>query len=65
MNQIEKIASALNYLSADCSRCEWVEIAMAIKSEIDSEVGFSLFEQWSRSSDKYHQKDTYNAWQSI
>ncbi|MCF6777503.1 DUF927 domain-containing protein [Thiotrichales bacterium 19X7-9] len=64
-DQVEKIRSALTYLSADCSRCEWVEIAMAIKSEIDNEVGFELFNQWSSLSEKYNQKEACNVWKSI
>ncbi|MCF6808655.1 PriCT-2 domain-containing protein, partial [Thiotrichales bacterium 19S9-12] len=44
---------------------EWVEIAMAIKSEVDSEVGFELFNNWSSLSEKYNQKDTASTWKSI
>ncbi|MCF6808194.1 PriCT-2 domain-containing protein, partial [Thiotrichales bacterium 19S9-12] len=61
-NQIDKIKNALAHISPDCSRNEWVEIAMAIKSEVDSEVGFELFNNWSSLSEKYNQKDTASTW---
>lgn len=60
---IERIRSALFYLSADMPRDEWAEIAMALKSEL-GEGGLELFDKWSRQSDKYNTKDVRDTWKS-
>ncbi len=49
---LERVRSALFFLSADMPRDDWVEIAMAVKAEL-GEGGFDLFDEWSRQSDRY------------
>jgi putative DNA primase/helicase len=60
---IDRIRSALFYLSADMPRNEWAAIAMALKSEL-GEDGFQLFDEWSRKSDKYNARDIRDTWRS-
>jgi putative DNA primase/helicase len=60
---IDKIRSALFFLSPDTPRDEWVEIGMALKSELGSE-GFELFDEWSRQSDRYNARDIRDTWKS-
>jgi putative DNA primase/helicase len=63
MNQIERAASALNYLDAGCSREDWVRIGMAVKS---AGLEFDEFHNWSKNSGNYTgEKDCRSAWKSF
>lgn len=57
------IESALSYIPPD-PRERWVEIAMAIKSEL-GEAGFALWDRWSQQSDRYKPADAKSVWRSI
>lgn len=60
----DDIRAALKYCNPDVPRDEWARIGMAIKSEF-GQAGFSLFEEWSKSSDKYREIDIRDTWKSI
>lgn len=61
---MDQVHDALQFISADESRDEWVRVGMAIKSEF-GDVGFDLFNDWSMSSDKYDRKNMRGTWKSI
>jgi len=46
---IELIREALQHISSDCSRTEWVSTGMALKHQFHDkqDVGFALFKEWS------------------
>lgn len=60
----DTVRQALEFLSPDIVRDDWVRIAMAIKSELD-EAGFELFEEWSSRADSYDARATHSTWRSI
>lgn len=60
----QEIAEALSYIDASCDRETWVRMAMAVKSEL-GDTGFNVWDDWSRQSDKYNQKDAKDTWRSV
>jgi putative DNA primase/helicase len=55
---------ALAYISPDICRDEWVQVAMALKSELGDD-GYAVFDTWSQGSDKYKESDCKSTWRSI
>jgi len=65
-DQIEersRVQTALGYIPAD-DRELWLRIGMAIKSALGEE-GFALWDNWSRSSERYCEADARAVWRSI
>lgn len=60
----QEIAEALSYIDAGCDRETWVRMAMAVKSEL-GDGGFTVWNDWSRQSDKYNSKDARDTWKSV
>lgn len=60
----QEIAEALSYIDAGCERETWVRMAMAVKSEL-GDGGFTVWNDWSRQSDKYNSKDARDTWKSV
>lgn len=60
----QEIAEALSYIDAGCDRETWVRMAMAVKSEL-GDGGFTVWNDWSRQSDKYNSKDARDTWRSV
>lgn len=60
----QEIAEALSYIDASCDRESWVRMAMAVKSEL-GDGGFTVWNEWSRQSDKYNSKDARDTWKSV
>jgi len=58
----EKIEAALSFVSSD-DRETWVQVAMAIKSELGDE-GFSLWDHWSSGSPTYKAAAAKAVWKS-
>lgn len=46
------IAKMLDHLDASCGRKEWIDVGMALH-DWDAEEGYSLWDEWSRRSEKY------------
>lgn len=59
----DDVISALNFISADTAREEWVEIGMAIKSEFPE--SFDIFDAWSQGGGSYKPADSKAAWRSF
>lgn len=59
---IDKIRAALNHIGSD-DRSQWVEAAMAIKSEL-GDAGFEIWDQWSQSSDSYNARSAQSVWRT-
>lgn len=57
------IQAALQHIPAD-DRELWVRIGMAIKAGLGEE-GFALWDDWSRSSQRYRENDARSTWRSI
>ena len=58
-----RIEVALRHLPAD-DRDLWLRIGMAIKAGM-GEDGFELWDDWSRSSERYRDTDARDVWRSI
>jgi hypothetical protein len=58
-----RIAAALTHIPAD-DRELWLRIGMAIKSAL-GEAGYALWDDWSRSSERYREADARTVWRSI
>lgn len=58
----QDITDALQFVNAD-DRDTWVTMAMAVKSELGDQ-GFDVWDQWSRSSDQYRERDARHVWKS-
>ena len=62
----DTIKAALSYIPALLPRDEWARVGMSIKSEFPDEVGFDLFDGWSRGAgEAYSLKSTRDTWKSI
>jgi hypothetical protein len=61
--EIREIRSALAYLSSD-DRDTWVRIGMALKST-NSPSAYGLWNEWSKTSDKYKPDDMENRWNGL
>ena len=61
---IQDIESALQYLDPDMPHDDWVEIGMALKSEL-GDSGFDIFDSWSEVGSTYKPDDLKSTWRSI
>lgn len=59
---IDKIRAALGHIGSD-DRSQWVEAAMAIKSEL-GDAGFEIWDQWSQTSDSYNARSAQSVWRT-
>ncbi len=59
----DTLHAALYSISPE-DRETWVEVGMALKSEL-GEAGFALWDGWSRQSDRYKAADARAVWRSI
>ena len=59
----DTLRAALYTISSD-DRDTWVQVGMAIKSEL-GDGGFDLWDSWSRQSDRYKAADARAVWRSI
>ncbi len=58
-----RVADALNHINAD-DRDVWLECGMAIKDHF-GDAGRDLWDNWSRRSDKYDDRDQEKVWRSF
>lgn len=56
------ISAALNFVDSS-DRDTWVKMAMAVKSEL-GDAGFDIWDQWSRQSANYSERDARHVWKS-
>jgi len=61
---LDDVADALVFIDPNCSRNDWAQIAMAIKSEFGNQ-GFMVFDEWSQGGDSYNQNDCQSTWKSV
>lgn len=54
----------LGYISADCSRDDWVQVGMALKDEF-GDGAFNLWHNWSSKGRSYDAKQANYAWRSF
>lgn len=62
--EIAQISEAVQFIPSD-DRDTWLTIGMAIHAAIGGQRGFSMWDQWSQSSDKYNPVDTTRVWRSF
>lgn len=66
---LEAAKEALSYVSADCSRPEWLEMAAALKHQYHAtqcDEAYTVFDEWSSTGSKYAgHKDTAKVWKSF
>lgn len=58
------IETALYRIDPDCEYSMWVEIGMAIHSEL-GEGGMSVWDNWSRGGSKYNEREMETKWRSF
>ena len=58
----EEIKDALEFIQADCPYEDWLEIGMALQSEL-GQSGFTIWDNWSRTGSKYPSKGEPSTWQ--
>jgi len=62
---VDQIRRMLTYIDADCSREEWVDVAMGVMSEL-GDAGEEVWMEWSRTSTaKFNLSDARSTWKSI
>lgn len=61
----ELIRDALASIPPDVDRDTWARVGMAIKSELSSEAGFALWDEWSGRGETYDAKNVRDTWRSI
>jgi len=60
----DEIADALTYVGERDDRTRWLEIGMALKSEL-GKAGRALWDEWSQKSEKFNDADQDKHWGSI
>jgi hypothetical protein len=61
--EIREIRSALSYLDSD-DRDIWIKVGMSLKST-NSPSAFGLWDEWSKTSDKYNPNDMNKRWRGL
>lgn len=62
---VDQIRRMLTYIDADCSREEWVDVAMGVKYEL-GDAGEEVWIEWSRgSAAKFNLSDAKSTWKSL
>jgi putative DNA primase/helicase len=59
---LDRVREALQACDPDCTRDEWVRLAMAAKA---AGVDADTFHQWSAQASSYNERDTRSVWNSI
>ena len=62
-SEIKEIRSALSFVSSD-DRDLWIRVGMALKST-GSPSAFPLFDEWSKTSEKYDANDMEKRWKGL
>lgn len=60
----DEAINALSFCNPDCSNDEWVQIGMALRSEI-GDAAFHEFDNWSSSGKAYDKPSIYSRWRSF
>lgn len=60
---IRRIESALSFIPAQ-DREVWIAMGMAVKSEL-GDVGFEIWDEWSRTADNYNPRSSFASWRSF
>jgi putative DNA primase/helicase len=60
----ERAALALSAIPADLPRDTWWKVAAALKHEF-GEDGYTLFDEWSSTADRYQESAARNTWRSL
>ena len=63
MNPEDSASAALAHVDSN-DREQWVRMAMALKSGFGDD-GFAIWDNWSRSSEKYRERDAIAVWRSV
>lgn len=62
---IDQIRRMLSYIDPDCSREEWLDVAMGVQSEL-GDAGEEIWIEWSRgSAAKFNLSDARSTWKSL
>ncbi|CAN5738828.1 DUF927 domain-containing protein [soil metagenome] len=64
MADSSRIRSALSCIQPN-DRELWVKMAMAIKSELSDDEGFSIWSEWSQCDDSFNERDAVSVWRGI
>ena len=63
-NDIDRVESALTYITSYDDRDAWVKMAMAVKSLV-GEAGFDAWDRWSQQAESYTAKAAMSTWKSV
>lgn len=61
---LEDLQAALEYVSSEDYET-WIQMGMAIKSAYPDDDGFQVWDEWSKTSDKYEPKEMPAKWKSF
>lgn len=62
-SEIREIRSALSFISSD-NRDDWIRVGLALKST-GSPSGYGLWNEWSKTSNKYNPNDMEKRWDGL
>lgn len=62
--ELAEISAALPFIDAD-DRQTWLDVGMALHSDVGGSLGFDLWSNWSMSSHKFKQSDQLRVWRSF
>ena len=63
---LELIRAALNFISANLNRDQWVRVGLSIKAEFADDAGLALFDAWSQTAgESYNAKSVRSSWKSF
>lgn len=63
--ELQQLVARLAPHRADATRNDWIKVGMAIHHADSSDVGYGLWEDFSRQSPKFNLKDCQRAWKSF
>jgi len=63
-DEIDRITDALSHIPPE-DREEWLQVGMALHAFDSGGTGYGLWENWSRLSDKFNEKDQRRTWKSF
>lgn len=62
--ELAEISAALPFIDAD-DRQTWLDVGMALHSDVGGSLGFDLWSNWSMTSHKFKQSDQLRVWRSF
>jgi len=59
---IDRVLGALEYLDPDESYNSWLESGMALHNSLPSDIGFKIWDEWSKNGNEYNSRECEAKW---